>query len=234
MTGRHTQITLSFLVVGHTKFSPDWCFGLFKRLYRKTKVGSLKDISRVVNESACCNFAQLVTAEDGTNVVPTLNWADFFAPYLKKIVGIKKYHHFRFTADEPGVVYTKFHCDTTESREELLKDNWLPDPSFLPSVIIPKGLSTERQWYLFEKIRQFCPYDDQDLTCPEPTVPKTASRAVTPVLEDEEVSLPPPQITVSRSTGAGDSSALPPTKKARVCSTCKNKGHNSRTCGGRQ
>ena len=30
MTGRNTQITLSFLVVGHTKFSPDWCFGLLK------------------------------------------------------------------------------------------------------------------------------------------------------------------------------------------------------------
>ena len=30
ITGRHTDITLSFLVVGHTKFSPDWCFGLLK------------------------------------------------------------------------------------------------------------------------------------------------------------------------------------------------------------
>ena len=30
MTGRHTQITLSFLVVGHTIFAPDCCFGLFK------------------------------------------------------------------------------------------------------------------------------------------------------------------------------------------------------------
>ena len=27
MTGQHTQITLSFLVPGHTKFAPDWCFG---------------------------------------------------------------------------------------------------------------------------------------------------------------------------------------------------------------
>ena len=34
LTGRHTSITLSFLPVGHTKFSPDWCFGLFKRQYR--------------------------------------------------------------------------------------------------------------------------------------------------------------------------------------------------------
>ena len=39
MTGLHTMVTLPFLVVGHTKFAPDWCFGLVKRLYRRTKVG---------------------------------------------------------------------------------------------------------------------------------------------------------------------------------------------------
>ena len=27
LTNRHTSIILSFLVVGHTKFSPDWCLG---------------------------------------------------------------------------------------------------------------------------------------------------------------------------------------------------------------
>ena len=43
LTGRHTKITLSFLIVGHTKFSPDACFGLFKRLFRRTKVGSLQE-----------------------------------------------------------------------------------------------------------------------------------------------------------------------------------------------
>ncbi len=32
-----THITLSFLVVGHTKFSPDWCFGLVKRLGQKSE-----------------------------------------------------------------------------------------------------------------------------------------------------------------------------------------------------
>ncbi len=47
MTNRHTDVTLSFLVVGHTKFSPDWCFGLVKRLYRRTVIGSLKDIAEV-------------------------------------------------------------------------------------------------------------------------------------------------------------------------------------------
>ena len=54
-----------FLVVGYTKFSPDWCFGLFKRLYRRTSVGSLKGIADVVESSAQCNKSQLVVEEDG-------------------------------------------------------------------------------------------------------------------------------------------------------------------------
>lgn len=63
MTGLHTKVTLSFLVVGHTKFAPDWCFGLVKRLYRRTKVGCLQDIAKVVDDSAICNVSQLVSDE---------------------------------------------------------------------------------------------------------------------------------------------------------------------------
>jgi predicted transcriptional regulator len=36
--GLHDKIELSFLVVGHTKFSPDAFFGLIKRLYRRAQI----------------------------------------------------------------------------------------------------------------------------------------------------------------------------------------------------
>ena len=61
---------------------------------------------------------------------------------MKKMIGINKYHHFRFSSAEPGVVYKKLQCDKAESREELLKDVWLPHHSFLPSIIAPKGLGS--------------------------------------------------------------------------------------------
>ena len=80
ITNRHTNITLSFIPAGHRKFAPDWCFGLFKRRYRRTKVGSLLAIAQVVNSSADCNFYQLVVCEDGSTIIPTYNWTDFFAP----------------------------------------------------------------------------------------------------------------------------------------------------------
>ena len=31
LTGLYKNIILSFMITGHTKFSPDWCFGLLKK-----------------------------------------------------------------------------------------------------------------------------------------------------------------------------------------------------------
>ena len=33
MHGLHRNINLNSMVVGHTKFAPDWCFGLLKQKY---------------------------------------------------------------------------------------------------------------------------------------------------------------------------------------------------------
>ena len=62
----------------HTKFSPDWYFGLFKQAYRKTKIRCLEDIVKVVESSAVVNHARLVGTQDSQVVVPTYDWAQFF------------------------------------------------------------------------------------------------------------------------------------------------------------
>ena len=41
-----------------------------------------------------------------------------------------------------------------------------------PEVIPAKGLSPDRQWYLYDQIRQFCPESTKDLVCPLPSVPQ--------------------------------------------------------------
>ena len=218
MTKRHTTITLSFLPVGHTKFSPDWCFGLFKRQYRRTKVGSLQNIAKVVNSSAECNVAQLVSREDGTTIVPTMDWTDFFATKLKKIQGIKKFHHFRVTSSSPGHVFVKERSDTVERDIDLLKEPWTPDVDAKPGVIPPKGLSPDRQWYLYEQIRPFCPPDDQDSVCPLPSVPRPGgSKRGTP---HPEGALPDPDPPASP----------PPPKRQRTCGICHTVGHDRRSC----
>ena len=215
-TNRHTSITFSFLVVGHTKFAPDWCFGLFKRQFRRTNVGCLRGIAQVVNDSALCNVSQLVCDENGHTIVPTYDWTDYFAPHLKKVTGIKKYHHFRFTSSEPGVVYARVHADTDEVRMDLNKSSppWSPNKDELPPIVAPKGLSAEQQWYLYENIRPFCPDSDKDITCPLTEVPNPKNTRRTPVRD-----MSPPLVDVE-----------PPTKRKCLCGTCRQEGHNSRSC----
>ena len=45
-------------------------------------------------------------------------------------------------------------------------------PEGMPVAIPPKGLTAERQWYLFDNIREFCVSAAKDITCPKPTVPR--------------------------------------------------------------
>lgn len=174
LVGLHKEIILSFLLVGHTKFSPDWCFGLFKQLYRKTKVGSIHDIVEVVKRSATVNHPQLVGEYDGTTHVKIYDWGTFFDSHTisTSLKGISKMHHFRFTADHPGCVFVRNSSDDTERKIKLVKDlSWKPSKNCLPEQVIPSGLSLERQWYLYQKIREFCPDDTKDLVCPQPSTP---------------------------------------------------------------
>lgn len=133
---------------------------------------------------------------------------------MKALPGIKKLHHFRFESAHLGKVFMKEFIDSTEQIRSLMKDNWVPDPNELPDIIPAKGLSTERQWYLYDQIRQFCPDSRKDLTCPEPSVPKPCSRSGTP--------LP----TMEIDTDVVSS----PTKKQRTCGICREPGHNKRSC----
>ena len=94
LTGLNKNIEISFMLVGHTKFAPDWCFGLLKQTFRRTKIGCLADIANVVDSSAVVNHAQLVGKEDGTVLVPQYDWAEFFSAFYRRqgLAGIKSLH----------------------------------------------------------------------------------------------------------------------------------------------
>ena len=223
-TGLHSKITLSFLVVGHTKFAPDWCFGLLKRKFRRTKLSSIGEIAQVVDRSALCNISQLVSTEDGNIIVPTLNWSDFFAIHLKKLPAIKKYHHFHFDSSLPGIVSVKEHSNTESLSISLLKQEWIPDIEKLPSVVPPKVMSAERQWYLYNMIRPYCSDTFKDVTCPLPGVPRVSSRTNTPIPQS------PPSSSIAPEFCCSPECVAPTSKRQRLCGLCKNPGHNSRSC----
>ena len=196
---------ISFLVVGHTKFAPDWCFGLLKRLYE------------VVKNSADCNYSQMCLLRMEVQLF-LRKIGLIFRHQIEKIIGIKKYHHFLFDSTSPGVVHIKERCDTSEHSLDLLKASWAPKPTDLPTVIHPKSFSAERQWYLYNQIWPFCPDMDNDVTCPLSSVPLPSSRSwtlVLPSLMDAGAG----QRTAE--DGVDETGLSAPWKQRRVCSLCK-------------
>ena len=116
MSGLNWKIEISFMMVGHTKFAPDWAFGLLKQKFRRTAVGCLDDMVKVVTDSATVNSAQLVGREDSTTLVHQYNWSGFYGPYFKRqaFQGIKSLHHLVFTSDKPREVRVRKVSDGAE------------------------------------------------------------------------------------------------------------------------
>ncbi len=218
MRGLHESITISFMLVGHTKFSPDWCFGLLKRKFRKTKIDSLDDLVGVVNASATVNECQLVGRQSGEPLVPMYDWVGFFGSRLKKIPLITRQHHFHFSSSNKGAVKVKEFSDLHETEYTLTSDVSLAVE--FPDTITPPGMSLQRKWYLHDKIRDFCSIETRDLVCPRPETP--LPRGNTP----QPPSTPPPSVSSSSHPG------IQPTLqgRVRVCGSCGETGHNRRTC----
>ena len=122
-------------------------------------------------------------------LVPVWKWKPFLELYFKKISSLTRYHHFRMTSSEPGVVYVREFPSSTETRLTIVKDQ-AKIPELLssePELISPPGLSPERAWYLYENVRQHCECDNnKDTTCPKPSVPKPRSMKAHPCKTDKE------------------------------------------------
>ena len=117
-------------------------------------------------------MAQLVGLQSGETIVPTYNWSDHCDQYTSKtaLKGIKRMQHFHFSNRFPGQVKVTNEVDGIERTITLLKDpSQTQTLGELPDVIVPPGLSLEWQWYLYDKIREFCPDHCKDLVCPRPT-----------------------------------------------------------------
>ena len=115
------------------------------------------------SSAAGVNKAQLVGAHDGKVIVPVYNWSALLEQYFIKFPKIKKYHHFRFSREEP---YLKESSTSPEKLFTLLKNPAVLPPAALPPKLQPQGLSQEWKQYLFREIRQFCKPGTEDLVAP--------------------------------------------------------------------
>ena len=119
--------------------------------------------------------AQLVGSQSGDVIVPMYDWSSYFDEKTIKtsLNNITQMHHFRFTKLKPGKVMVRNNStDSTDLEREitLIKDVFWRLNDF-SQPISPPGLSLERQWYLRDRICDFCPEDCRDLVYPEPLTP---------------------------------------------------------------
>ena len=219
-----TRTALSFLIVGHTKFSPDWCFGLLKQHFPRTRVACLSDMESV-NSSAEANVAQLVETQSGEVVVPTYNWTAMFAGRLRKLKHMKKFQHLSISESAPGSVDVRIESDSEIERFSLLMDpTWTPSSQQLPLVVSPSGLSLEQQWYLHSQIREYCPDAVRDKICPQPLTPLssiTTPSTTTPSTIASSSTAASSSLNTAEPTSVGSTQddPPPPTKRQRKCGT---------------
>ena len=163
------------------------------------------------------------------------NWSEFLTSHFRKIPNIKRNHHYTISSDSPGSVTIKEYNDSEGVTFKMLKDDWSPSAMDLPPVIPPPGLSSERQWYLYDNIREYCPPSCRDIVCPKPSVAKPGHTS------GAQSSEPPPANEVFRSVSDQQSSdtqqpvlppptttLAPPAKRPKVCGVCGESGHNAR------
>ena len=85
-------------------------------------------------------------------ILKFFDWLQFLSNHFKVIPGITSYHIFCLDHQFPGVAFVRKQSQSPEHSIQVLKTH--PSLTDHPQQIFPKGLDIERQWHLYEKIRQ--------------------------------------------------------------------------------
>lgn len=159
------------MLAGHTKFAPDYHFGIWKIKWRSSDAESLHDIAKTVADSSRSghNIPQLV--QDEEKPVLFFKWFEFFESQFRKMKSITKYHHFTFSCSKPGIVVCKEYVDSESFEFNIMKVPLLQEG--LPEIKEAPGLDVARQWYLHDTVAQFFLSDcARQAVCPKPLLPK--------------------------------------------------------------
>ncbi len=168
------------MLVGHTKFSPDRHFGVFKKSFRVSSVSSLIEVKSVVERSSA-NVPQTIKDSNGDVLVPFYQWSAFLSQFFRSIPNITSYHNFKVSSGKCGTVLCSLYSDSTPQEFDILKPGVSGQTTSMPEKTIIPGLDNKRQWYLYENIRMHCKSTlAADLTCPKPELPKPTTNSTQP------------------------------------------------------
>jgi len=174
MAGYYETIELNFMIAGHTKFRVDGNFGMIKKLYRKSTIYNIEQFTEVVRKSSPAGLNKVQCYENGQGF-QYLDIKASLGTYFEKLVGIQKYHHFLFSADNPGVVKVQEEANGEFKEFNLLKTNGREIRETIKEIknltfteLVPPPLKMERQEYLYQKIRPLLPEKFRDITYSQP------------------------------------------------------------------
>jgi len=139
IAGLHAKIDWSFMLVGHTKFSPDAYFGLLKKKYRRSRTYTYRQLIDIINTSTVkkCNICHPYRDDDGSASFRYHAWTKWLEKYFRKLPGITNYHHFSMDSSNPGVVTARRYVDSEQETFELLKET-VDYSALLDGSILPK------------------------------------------------------------------------------------------------
>ena len=181
-TNQNKKITMNFLLVGHTRFSPDRIFGLIKLKYTKATIDTFAELVQCVVDASPGGHSCAVPMYDPTTnrvFVSWYDWDHFLAPSYNRLVGITKYHHFTFT-DNNLEIQCQIYADSACEAFTLLSSEV---PTGRPVEIKAAGLSTARKWYLFKEVRPLCSNPDKrDDFIKKPRAPLPMKKKGKPVI----------------------------------------------------
>lgn len=94
--GFQETVSLNFLIVCHTKFVPDWAFGLVKQTYHWKMISCLDNVVKVVRSSTQTGvkISQLVGQENREVFVKQRDWQSFLKPVFQTFPGITQHQHY--------------------------------------------------------------------------------------------------------------------------------------------
>ena len=86
----------------------DGGFGQWRKVYRKAEVDTVQQFVSLVDNSSKSNVAVPFTDPTGVQTWQWRDWRTFLGQSYKGLAGIRKYHHFKVTADKPGLYTHRF------------------------------------------------------------------------------------------------------------------------------
>jgi len=171
-------MSLNCMITGHTKFAPDYHFGIWKLKWRSSNAETMEEIAGSVTASSKSghNVPQLV--QDDNKPVVFFAWKTYLEQFFKPLKNITKYHHFTMDRSKPGIVTCKENMESEEMCFNILKP-LSPAAGELPPTKPAPGLDLRRQWYLYDSISPFFrAYNARDIVCPKPSKPKVKNQGM--------------------------------------------------------